>query len=423
MSASSLVAKNTLNQFLGKFVTMAVSIVVTALVTRIYGVSGYGIFNIIVSFPALFFIIVDFGYNAIGTRELSKDESKIGIVLGNILILRTVIFIFIFALIFLVLQFLPYTTFIKTGIILSSLTIFTTTLFSTANIGFQVRLRYDFSRLALSIGSLFLLVWIVLFSWFKSNLIILSFGYILGGFVSAISAFYFLKLLKIIPKIKFDKNLCKYLTYSSFSIGLMFIFSQINFKMDSILLSFLNLPPTFGLSNVEAVGIYGIAYKVFEVSLIVPTFFMNSVYPLMIKKNLESFENLVDVAKKSSLFLLAVGFIASIAGFFLSDFFIKLIAGSGFGLSSSVLKILFSGLFIFYITQPMSWFIVTLGKEKLLPYVYFLAAVLNIVLNVLFIPKFSFFASAYITWISELFIALMLLAICIKIYREKSQKV
>lgn len=423
MSVSGLVAKNTLNQFLGKFVTMAVSIVVTALVTRIYGISGYGVFNIIVSFPALFYIIVDFGYNAIGTRELSKDDSKIGTVLGNILILRTSIFIFLLAFIFLVLALLPYSTFIKTGIMLSSLTIFTTTMFSTANIGFQVKLRYDFSRLALSLGSLFLLVWVVFFSMLKSNLIVLSFGYVLGGFISAVSAFYLLKLLKIIPKIKFDAKLCKYLTYSSFSIGLMFIFSQINFKMDSILLSFLHLPVASKLTNVEAVGIYGIAYKIFEVSLIVPTFFMNSVYPLMIKKNLESFENLMSVFKKSFLFLLTTGFLVSIAGFFLSDFFIKLIAGNGFGLSTSVLKILFSGLFIFYITQPMSWFIVTLGKEKLLPYVYFLAATLNIVLNVLFIPKFSFFASAYITWISELFIALILSVICIKVYREKSQSV
>ena len=58
------IASNTLYQMIGKLVTMAVTIAVTVIVTRLYDREGYGLFNIMQVFPALFFVIVDFGFNA-----------------------------------------------------------------------------------------------------------------------------------------------------------------------------------------------------------------------------------------------------------------------------------------------------------------------------------------------------------------------
>lgn len=418
MSVTQVIAKNTLHQFVGKFITMAITILTTALVTRIYGVEGYGAFNLIITFPAIFYIIADFGFNAIGTRDLTKDESKIGEYLGTIFLLRVLISFILILIATVIILFLPYTNFIRLGIFLSLFTILTTTLFSTANIGFQVKLRYDLSRTALVAGSLVILILVSVFSFFRTNLILVSFSYVIAGVVNTVLAFYFLKGLGIIPQFKFNKELAKKLTLTSIPLGLMFIFSQINFKTDAIFLSFLKLPATYGLNNIETVGVYGLAYKVFEVSLIVPTFFMNAVYPIMVKRYSEDKKLFMNTFKKSMLSLFAAGVCFAVFGFLFSDLIIFILGGQGFSYSAMVLKILLGGIFIFYLTQPVAWFIVTLNGEKYLPYIYLVAAILNVSLNLIFISKYSFFASAHITWISELFILSLLSLTALKLYKK-----
>jgi len=71
------IAANTIYQLVGKASTMTITIIATMLITRIYGRNLYGEFSIMQSWPALFFIIVDFGINTIATRELSKDFTMV----------------------------------------------------------------------------------------------------------------------------------------------------------------------------------------------------------------------------------------------------------------------------------------------------------------------------------------------------------
>ena len=57
------VFSNTLFQLIGKVITMSVTIFSTIVITRSFGREGYGWFNIMQTFPALFYIIADFGMN------------------------------------------------------------------------------------------------------------------------------------------------------------------------------------------------------------------------------------------------------------------------------------------------------------------------------------------------------------------------
>jgi O-antigen/teichoic acid export membrane protein len=84
---------------------MSITILATVIVTRMYGREGYGQFNIMQNFPALFFIIVDFGINAIATRELSHDWAKAKVYLGNILFMRLILSLVLMILCFVILQF------------------------------------------------------------------------------------------------------------------------------------------------------------------------------------------------------------------------------------------------------------------------------------------------------------------------------
>ena len=176
------------------------------------------------------------------------------------------------------------------------------------------------------------------------------------------------------------------------------------------------------MSGLESVAVYGLAYKVFEVLLVIPTFVMNSVYPVFVHHLVVGKKALLSTFFKVLSVTFVIGILMSFATAFFAPQIIKVLGGTPFIQSSDVLKILMLGLVIFYLTQPVSWFIVTLNGQKYLPVVYLLSAVFNVSLNLYFIPKYSFYASSYITWLSELLILILLCVFAHKVWKGYSEE-
>ncbi len=413
------IASNTVFQIIGKLLTMSVTIFLTILITRTYGRIGYGEFNLMQAYPALFFIIVDFGFNAIATRELSSDWQKANEYFANILAIRLFLATAFLLLSAGALYLFPYTPQLIFGIQLGLFVIIAQALYATTNIIFQVKLRYDYSTIGLISGYVLILLLSLLFAFKGVGVMWINFTYVLGGFLTFFVNMQFVKKFGIKFALRFDKELWKYLFLQSFPLGLMFIFSQINFRADSLLLSVLPLPAKFALNNTESVAIYGLPYKIFEVSLVLPTFFMNSVYPVFVRHMNESADRLKITFINSMKALLLMGLIVGVLGYIFSPLAISILGGEEFYYSVSVLRILLAGITLFYITQPFSWLVVTLGKQIYLPIIYFISAVINLILNIYLIPRYSFYASAYLTWSSEFLIFLMLIIAARKAWKHK----
>ncbi len=413
------IASNTIYQIIGKVLSMSVTVLATVIITRFYGKEGYGEFSLMQTWPALFFVIVDFGLNAIATRELSKDFSLASKYLGNIFLIRVVFSLILMGLLYIALLFFPYSKSLTFGISLSLFLILTQALYTTTNIVFQVKLKYDLSTLGYLFGYGFILAATLVLAFYKASITWVSFSYVIGGLLTFVANYFFLLKLGVKPNFTFDPKLFKFLFFSSLPLGFMFLFSQINFKSDSILLSVMHLPTTYGLNNTESVAVYSLPYKIFEVALVVPTFFMNSVYPILVTHMTEGKERLKKTFIRSLGFLVGASVLCSLLGILLAPLAINLLGGDQFSESILVLQILMGGLLFYYTTQPISWLIVTLGKQKYLPFIYLISAVFNVVANFIFIPKYSFYASAVITNLSELLILLLLVYFAVQSWKEK----
>lgn len=422
------VANNTAYQLVGKVISMTITIGATVIVARYYGRESYGEFSLMQNIPALFFIIVDFGLNAISTRELSKDFKNAEKYFGNILIMRVAVSVFLMLSVGLALRFFPYSVFpysdsLKFGLYLSLFLILTQALYSTTNVIFQVKLRYDLSNIGYVLGSIVILALVLLSTYMRLSIAWVNFSYVIGGFVTFFINLYLIsKFINLRQSIHIDKSVIRYLSMQSLPLGLMFIFSQVNFKADSILLSSL-LPSDasksqYGLSNIDSVAIYNLPYKVFEVALVVPTFLMNAVYPIFVRHIQESRDKFLSTFYKTTGLLFLFGVIGAIVGYILSPWIIYTLGDNEFSQSVSVLRLLLIGLPIFYVTQPISWLIVTLENQKVLPYIYLIAAVFNLVLNFVYIPKYSFYASSSLTWLSEILILVFLVIFAIRTLKK-----
>ena len=413
------IAKNTVYQLVGKLITMSVTILLTLLVTRNYGVGGYGEFSLMQSFPALFFIIVDFGLNAISVREVSKEERGIFDYFINVLFFRALFSVLFIIFLSIVIQFFPYSMDLKFGIRLSLLLILTQSLYASTNIIFQYKMRYDLSVLGLVSGYALILLLSFDFVMRNASITWVNFTYVFGGLVTFVVNFGLILRLDIERNFELDIGLIKKLFREALPLGIMFVFSQMNFKEDALLLSLLKVPDWISLTNTQVVGVYSLPYKVFEVALVLPTFFMNATFPVLMRHMRQGEAKLKDTLKKITLFLLFSGILVGALGAIFAPLIIGVLGGESFSRSVDVLRILIGGVFIFYLTQPLSWLIIALGRQIYLPYIYFFSVLLNLTFNLIFIPRYSFYAASVITVTSEFFILLLLSFFAVKAWRQK----
>ena len=400
MNTREKVAYNTVAQLVGKAATTITTLLLTVLITRRFGPSGYGNFTIMLAYAALFYIVADFGLNAIALRDFAVDEGKILRYLKNLIGLRLVMALALFAIGATALVFFPYSRLVKMGVLIGLLTIFTQALFTTANAIFQVKLRYDLSVLADILGSVTILTLAFLTIERSGELLPIVGSYVVGGVVMVAVSLYFVRRLVGGVGVGWDGGLWKYLFVSALPLGITTIFTVILQKADAILLSV--------MSGSTAVGLYGVAYKIFEFALVFPTFFVNSVYPIMVRHFKDGQERLLRTVRHSGMFLLAVAILGLVVGWVLSPLMIRVVAGPKFVESIRALRLLLLGLPIFYLSALFLWLMITLGKQKQIPFIYAIGAVSNVVLNLIFIPRYSFYGSAIITWASELLILTLL---------------
>lgn len=400
-SASGKVAFSTLSQVFGKFGHLILSLLTTALITRSLGRAGYGDYSLAINFMLFFTLVLDFGLNAIVVREIARNKSSSQRYFENLVSLRIVLALILVILGSFFLFLTPYPPLVRWGIFLALFILLPHSFSRSSNTLFQANFRYDLSAIALVVGQgAILALAFVGFLVSKGTLFFIG-ASLVGHFLIAILTAFFVKRLGFSISFGFDRELWRRVVVAALPLGLMLVFSQVIAKTDLFLLSLLPLPQELGLSSSETVGVYGLAYKVFINAIILPTFFMSALFPVMVidyKENRERFDRRF---RKGVLLLFFLSLFLLGISFFLAPWLVRVIAGEGFSHSVTALKILVLGLPLFYLSSPLQWFLVTVGKEKILPLIYGVAAVVSIFLNILFIPHYSYQASAVIVLVVE----------------------
>lgn len=393
------IATNTLWQVVARVVSSGVSFLITILIARSLGVEGYGDLAKITAFVSLFYLVIDLGLNAIFLqREDSKERFR------DLLYYRLFLAFILFLLVVLGALFLPYNTasgigyspLVKFGIALFGLTFFGQAMLLSSTVLFQKNYTYKLNTYAtvISSGVTIFIVGLSLFFHLPFIIIVGSYaaGSLTGGLVSL------LLVNESLTPFSMDKTFVKTITISTLPIALMLFLNLIYFRVDMILLS-LN-------KATYDVAVYDFAYKFFDFLIALPLFLSNSIYPAL----LASEKNTRISFPKLMAYTLGFGFLGlvlAIPVWFASPLlaFVK----NEFIESSFALRLLILSLPIFFATNIVQWIFIAKKKQAFLVFVYGGSLVLNILLNLIFIPHYSYVASAIITGVSEAGVLLALL--------------
>ena len=387
---------NTTIQFAGKTLSALLSALSIILITRYLGVSGYGEFSLIFAYLTFFVAFTDFGLQTTIVNILSKKSFGQAQIFGTYLTLKIFLIIGAILLSLIVLFFLPYSGLVKAAIAFSSIGIGIGALGGFGNTFFQYNLRLDLTSFIDVVNRFITVILIAVFIYLKLNFFFILSSVLISNLISILLMFIFLK--KIVRfRLGFDKKIAFTLLKTSFPIGLAAYLTTAYFKLDTIMLSLFR--------DAREVGIYSLAYKIFENLILIWTFYMASFYPFLAKfYHSQNFPKFKKLLKNSVVF----GFVFSIStiflGLLLAPFLVKVFGGSQFMESIMALRILLFAIFFACFNAILFIYLFIKNKANLILVSLALAFVFNFTLNLLIIPRFGYIGASITTVLTEVFI-------------------
>lgn len=397
------ISVNTLMQFIVRFIGSIATLVTTLLITYFLGLDTVGSFTKVIAFVGIFYLLIDFGLNSIVIKHYYKTVEE---QIGNLIVLRLFLAVILLPIILVFSYILPYNEIAGTGfsgiekgaILIYSLTLIALAVNNTLQAFLQRKLNYSLLVFP-SLASNAILIAIILYAVYFGNFYLLISAYIFSGTIMAILSYFQIKSkYKTKLKLKNFNSFSRLVLLASWPLGVMLLINLLYSRADVFILTFLK--PT------SDVGTYGISYRFFEVALALPTFLANSTYPLLLKASENKKEYLTLFTKYLKLYI-SLSIIAMIGVLTFAPF-IKIL-GTQFSLSVLPLQILAISLPFFFGTSLLQWHFLIKGKLTFLVPLYAVALAANILLNLKFIPQFSFLAAAIITVVSEALVFILML--------------
>jgi O-antigen/teichoic acid export membrane protein len=391
-SLTHRIAWNTLAQVGGKVATTTLGVLITILLTRYLGPAGFGTFTFILVFVTMFGTVADWGLTLITVREASKNSAEAHEIIGNVLVIRFLLAAVAAGVAILAIHLLPYDATVQFLVAIASLTLMTTSLLTSFQIIFNVKLRMENSAVAdfsSNLLTLLIVLLVIRFGWGLTGVVL---SYLAGDVVAVlVAAFLGWRLLPL--RLSLVRPGTKFLLLESLPMGAILVVFTIYNRIDTVILSY--------FKGQEAVGLYGAAYRIYEVLTLGAAYFANAVLPLISTLAHTDKAKLAQVYQKCFVILFTLGLAVAVTNYFLAPLGIAIVAGPQFAGSVEALQILSLALVVSYFNHLNGYMLVALGKQWYSFIIAVGALTINVTLNWLFIPLFSYRAAAFITFLTE----------------------
>jgi O-antigen/teichoic acid export membrane protein len=187
------------------------------------------------------------------------------------------------------------------------------------------------------------------------------------------------------------------------AIGIGVIFSIISFRVDNLL-----IPPIGG--GREALGLYNVAYKLFEPSQILPGTLLAATFPLLSQAALHATRNQGPEARSalrkllahnlSLLLALAVGVTLALTIF--AGPVVELLYGTQYAASAPILQILALACIPMFMNYALTHALIAMDRPRLYAFFTLLTIIINVGANLVLLPVLGVQGAAWATAATEL---------------------
>ena len=394
MEKVKIIAKNTFILIATKAICNGLYFVTFIYIAKHLGSTDFGKLSFALAFTLVAGLLSDFGIKTYILREVAKDKSNLDTYLGNTLLIKSVFALINFILIFIIINILNYPSETVSVIYILSLSIIANSFTLLGNFIFRALAKTKYELLVSFVGRVFFLCLSLLCILFNLGLIPISLAFLGGNIISFLLCWIIIFKKFSRPKLEINFALWKLILKNSFPFVMTEIFTEIYFRIDLIMLSM--------MKGDTVVGFYNAAYQLIEgLAKLIPSSFMGALLPILSYYFISSEESFKNYLQKGFEILIILALPLTIGLFMLSERFTLLIYGKEFFPSIKALQILSTSLIFIFINSLLGTALTSINKQHLWTIGAGICMVVNIVLNFILIPPFSYVGSSYATVITE----------------------
>ena len=401
---TAIVAKNTTYQFAAKAVTVVLSMLTFALVARFLSEEQYGEFTVISTIFALVIGFSDLRVEQVVVRDAAEDESKLPSLAVSSTVVKFVLSLLVIGVALFLTSLTSYPGIVKLGIGLAMFGVLFTALQSGFQSAIQHYLKVYLITFAEVVAKLLAALLIVVVYWWGSqgNIsqaaalpIFVVIAFIVSPLiVLACFTFWSVRDLHLTFSWKISSHAVKRLVAQSWPLWLLGLLALVHYRAGVLILD--HFKPSYD------VGIYGLANRFLDVILTLPPLFIASIYPLLSRYAAHDHDKASSALIKSFNFMLI--FVLLLAGgtYYAAPQIITLFGGGGYVQAAEVLQVLTLAMVGSYLASIFVPFLVAHKSQRFAVWASAASVMINIGLNLILIPMYSYYGAAIAIAASEI---------------------
>ncbi|TAL74373.1 MAG: flippase [Bacteroidetes bacterium] len=406
MKQSQRIVKNITVMLSSQLIGIILNFFSVILIARYLGVIGFGKYSFIIAFVGLFQMIADSGLSNIMVREVAVNTDNLKYQLGVTKSLIWVSSIIVFLIIVSIINIINPEANVKNATYIMGMSVLAAVHTFGYNAIFKAMEVMEYNAVGFMLHKFLLLSLIVIVINLKLGLIEIAVAYL----ISDISLWFFYYLIVrhkyFKPRMIIDLKAWWFYISEAIPVGIASLLRKISWQVDILILSAIGTP--------TSVGIFSAPYRIIQGINVLPYTLSITLFPLFSRLAKTSSKELFQAYEKSLkfMYLLSIPIVVILTTFSYS--IVSLLFGVKFINSYVALQILsFTIIFLFPAAQFIYLFS-ALGKQRLYTISSFLSLAVNIILDLILIPKFDFIGACIGTLIAEI------LLFSIGIYYAKS---
>ncbi len=394
------VAQNTSFLTIASIMQKIVSFVYFTIVARIIGVGNTGSYFFAITFTTIFTVVADFGMGPILTREAAKFSNRVNDYMNTVLASKILFGIIAYFLVVFFVVILKYPLDLRNLILLSGVTMFFDNLQSNFFSIFRAQKDLVYESVAIVISQILTMIIGTTALLFHGSLIWLIAAYTIPSAIIVLYGAFFVKRVyhfRIRPMV--DREIFKQFLLLALPFALAGLLGRLYSYSDSLIMSKLLTP--------QDLGWWSVPYKVTFAFQFIPAALSASVYPAMSSFTVTDPGKIGELFVRAWKYLFIIIFPLSLGLIAVARPVIVRLYGVQYLPSVPVFRILLVSLFFSYLTIISGSLLNATNHQKIQTGLIAIVLVVNVILNLILIPKFGIIGAAYVALFSNILLWLL----------------
>ena len=395
MSDARTIAKNTSVLYIAQIITYVLGFFITISIAKYLSVDGYGILSTALALTGIYVVFSDLGLSTLTVREVVRDKSLTRKYVGNTTIMKLFLSLFTFLLTVLTVYILGYNdiTIIVTYILIAAFIFnaFSSIFYSI----FQSYQKMEYQSVATILNSVVMLIGTLLVIYLGLDVIAFALVYLVANAINFIYILVTYAWKFYLPNIEMDLEFWKPTIKEALPLSITSLFAVLVFRIDSVMLSV--------MSGMEAVGFYSAAYRLMEALIFFPQVYTTAIFPVFSKLYVSSINPLKGAYIKSFKYLTILSLPIAVGITLLAEPVILLLFKPEYIPSILALQIVVWVLPFIFVNYIQGSLLTAMNRQVTYLKITAASLVLNVGMNLVLIPLYSYLGAAFVTVITEIF--------------------